>query len=63
MMYFACKDAGVDCNFVATGESVEGVNKAAFAYAKVVHKDILQKLKTEQQNVLAKIVQTNIKPK
>lgn len=36
MLKFACKDAGVDCDYVATGNSVEEVKQAAFAHAQVV---------------------------
>jgi predicted small metal-binding protein len=62
MLKFACKDVGVDCNFIATGESVEVVKKAAFAHAEVVHKDILQSMPPEQLEALAKTVETNIRP-
>jgi predicted small metal-binding protein len=62
MLKFACKDAGVSCDFVATGETAEDVKKAAFAHAEVVHKDILQTMSPEQLDALAKTVETNIKP-
>lgn len=62
MLKFACKDAGVDCNFVATGESVEEVMKAAFAHGEVAHKDILQTMSPEQLQELAKTIETNIRP-
>lgn len=62
MLKFACKDAGVDCDFVATGESIEDTKKAAFAHAEVVHKDILQTMSPEQLDALAKTVETNIRP-
>lgn len=62
MLSFACKDAGVDCNFVATGNSVEEVKQAAFAHAEVIHKDLLQSMTPEQLEELAKTVETNTKP-
>ncbi len=31
MLKFACKDAGVDCDYVATGETVEAVKENAFS--------------------------------
>ena len=62
MLKFACKDAGVDCGFVATGETAEDVKKAAFAHAEVVKKDILQSMTPEQVQELVKTVETNIKP-
>jgi predicted small metal-binding protein len=62
MYQFACKDVGVACNFVATGNSVEEVKQAAFAHAEVVHKDILQSMTQEQLDDLAKTVEDNTKP-
>ena len=62
MLKFACKDAGVDCGFVATGETVAEVKEAAFAHAEVVHKEILQSMTPEQLEELAKTVETNITP-
>lgn len=60
MLKFACKDAGVDCGFIATGESVEEVKKAAFAHAGVVHKDLLQAMTPEQLADLEKVVEQKI---
>lgn len=62
MLKFACKDAGVECNFVATGNTVEEVKQAAFAHAGVVHKDILQSMTKEQLDELAKTVEARIQP-
>jgi predicted small metal-binding protein len=62
MLTFACKDAGVECSFIATGNSVEEVKQAAFAHAEVVHKDILQSMTPEQLEALAKTVEANTKP-
>ena len=33
MLKFACKDVGVDCDFVTTGENFEEVKQKAFAHA------------------------------
>lgn len=61
-MTFACKDAGVNCSFIATGDSVEEVKQAAFAHAQVVHKDFLQSMTPEKLEELAKTVEANPKP-
>ena len=60
MLKFACKDAGVDCDFVATGETVEEVKEKAFAHAGVVHAEILKSMTEEQLAELAKTVEANI---
>ena len=62
MLNFACKDAGVECNFIATGNSVEEVKHVAFAHAEVVHKEILTAMTPEQLEELAKTVEAKIKP-
>lgn len=62
MLKFACKDVGVDCAFVASGNSVEEVKQAAFTHAQVVHKDLLQSMTQEQLDELAKTVESNTKP-
>ncbi len=61
MLSFACKDTGMDCSFVATGNTVEEVKKAAFAHAGVVHKDVVQSMSPQQLEELAKVVETKIK--
>ena len=62
MLKFACKDAGVDCDFVASGETVEEVKETAFAHAGVAHAEILQSMTQEQLADLAKTVEVNITP-
>lgn len=44
MLRFACKDTGVDCDYVASGETVEAVKENAFAHAGVVHAEILKSM-------------------
>lgn len=61
MLTFACKDAGVDCNFVATGETAEDVKKNAFEHAGVVHVDLLKSMTEEQLADLTRTVEANIK--
>jgi len=61
MLTFACKDAGVDCTFVATGATVDDVKKNAFEHAGVVHADLLKSLTEEQLADLTRTVEANIK--
>jgi predicted small metal-binding protein len=60
MLKFACKDTGVDCNFVATGETVEEIKEKAFAHAGVVHADLLRSLTEEQMVKLTRTLEANI---
>jgi predicted small metal-binding protein len=62
MLKFTCKDVGLDCNFVAMGETVEEVRDKAFAHAGVVHADMMKNMSEEQQAQLARTVELNIKP-
>jgi predicted small metal-binding protein len=48
-MQFACRDMGMDCNFVATGSTVEEVKQKAMAHAQVVHADVLKTMSTPAQ--------------
>ena len=62
MMSFACKDVGVDCDFVATGASSEEVMSKAMAHAGVVHADMMKTMSEADKAQLAKAVEANIKP-
>lgn len=62
MLKFACKDAGVDCDFVATGETAEEVREKAFAHAGVVHAEILKSMTAEQLEELTQTVEAKIQP-
>ncbi len=62
MLKFACKDVGVDCDFVATGTTVEEVKDKAFAHASVVHADLLKGLSEAQMAEMTKAVEASIKP-
>ncbi|MCU0500382.1 MAG: DUF1059 domain-containing protein [Anaerolineae bacterium] len=61
MLKFACKDAGVDCNYIATGETVEAVKWNAFAHAGVVHAELLKSMTQEQLAELTRTLEANIK--
>jgi len=55
MLKFACKDVGLDCDFIATGSTAEEVKQKAFAHAGVVHADILKGM---NQDALAELTRT-----
>ena len=61
MLKFACRDLGMDCDFVATGATVEEVKNQAFAHAGVVHADMLKTMSDEQKAQLTNAVETSIK--
>ncbi len=62
MLKFACKDVGVDCDYVATGETVEAVKENAFAHAGIVHAEILKSMSQEQLAELTRTLEANIRP-
>ncbi len=62
MFKFPCKDVGADCNFVATGKTVDEVKKKAFDHAAVVHADIMKGMLDAQRPEPAKNVAAQIKP-
>ena len=62
MLKFACKDVGVECDFVATGATAEEVKEKAFAHAGVVHADIIKNLDKDGLAKLTAAVEASIKP-
>ena len=62
MFRYACKDVGVDCDFVTYGATVEEVKEKVFAHAGVEHADMLKAMNEEQLAQLTKVVEANIKP-
>ena len=48
-MQFTCRDMGMDCDFVATGNTVAEVKAKAMAHAQVVHADMLKTLSSPAQ--------------
>jgi len=62
MLKFACKDVGLDCDFVATGSTVEEVKEKAFAHAGVVHADVLKGMNKDEMTQMTKSVEEKIKP-
>ncbi len=62
MFRYACKDVGVDCDFVTNGATVEEVKEKVFAHAGVVHADLLKAMNEDELAQLTKVVEANIKP-
>lgn len=48
-MELHCRDLGMDCNFVATGDSVAEVKAKAMAHAEEIHADILKTMSSPEQ--------------
>jgi predicted small metal-binding protein len=44
MKQFACKDMDMDCDFVASGETVEEVTQLAFEHAQAAHGEVLAQM-------------------
>jgi predicted small metal-binding protein len=61
MLKFACKDTGGDCDFVATGETMDELKEKVFAHANVVHAEELKSMTEEQLAQLTATVEANIK--
>ena len=51
MKEFACKDMGMDCDFVATGETVEDVMQQAFAHAQVAHAAVVAEMSSTPEKM------------
>lgn len=49
MQKFECKSLGINCNFVATGNTVDEVKMKAMEHAQSVHKDMLAKMTPQQK--------------
>jgi len=62
MMKFACKDVGVDCNFVATGATKEEVMQKAMQHGGTVHGDLMKSMNQEQMEQFGKQLEAAIKP-
>jgi len=48
MEKFACKNLGLDCDFVAEGATKEEVMKTAMEHGSVVHADMMKDMTPEQ---------------
>ncbi len=61
MYTFACKDVGVNCNFVASGATVEEVKQMAFTHAGIVHADLMKNMSDAEKAQLSSAVEKSIK--
>jgi predicted small metal-binding protein len=60
MEKFACKNLGIDCNFVATGATKEEVLKKAMQHGSTVHADLMKNMTKEQSADFAKKLEASI---
>lgn len=60
MEKFACKNLGIDCNFVATGATKEEVLKKAMEHGSTVHADLMKNMAKEQSAGFAKKLEASI---
>ncbi len=62
MKSISCREVGgLDCDYIAKGETAEEVKKEAFAHAEQVHKDILQKMNPDDLKKLTERMDSLIK--
>lgn len=61
MLKFACRDVGVECDFVATGATAEEVKEKAVAHAGVVHADMLEAMNEDELAHFTSVMEANIK--
>jgi predicted small metal-binding protein len=62
MYKYACRDLGVDCNYVVTGATAEEVKEKVFAHAGVVHAEMLKAMNKDELAKLTNAVEGAIKP-
>ena len=60
MEKFACKNLGIDCNFVATGATKEEVFKKAMEHGGTVHADLMVGMTKEQSMQFAQRLEASI---
>ncbi len=48
MYKYACRDLGVDCDYVVSGETTEEVKEKVFAHAGVVHAEMLKAMNKDE---------------
>ena len=62
MEKFACKNLGLDCDFVVTGATKEEVLKKAMEHGGTVHADLMKDMTQEQAAEFAKKLEESIQP-
>ena len=60
MEKFACKNLGLDCDYVATGAAKEEVLKKAMAHGGTVHADLMKNMTKAQSAEFAKKLEASI---
>ncbi len=60
MEKFACKNLGMDCDFVATGATKEEVLKKAMEHGGSVHADMMKGMTKEQMADFGKKLEASI---
>jgi predicted small metal-binding protein len=61
MLKFACKNLGVDCDFVVTGATKEEVLNKAMQHGGIVHADLMKSMTKEQATQFAQQLEASIK--
>ena len=61
MFKYACRDLGVDCDYVVSAASAEEVKEKVFAHAGVVHADMLKAMNKDELAQLTNAVEGAIK--
>ena len=61
MLMFKCRDMAIDCNFVATAETRDGIIGLALEHALEVHGDLLASLSPEQSADVNNLIDAVIK--
>jgi predicted small metal-binding protein len=57
-----CRDLGMDCSFVVTGNTVAEIKQKAIQHAQEVHADVLKTMTTpEQMAEMDKLIEGKIK--
>ena len=60
MEKFACKNLGIDCDFVTTGATKEEVLKKAMEHGGAVHADLMKDMTKEQMADFGKKLEASI---
>jgi len=60
MLRLADRDLGMDCDFVAMGETVEDVKAKMMAHAKAEHREMFESMSPEQTAEMEKMMESKI---
>jgi predicted small metal-binding protein len=60
MEKFACKNLGLDCDFVVSGATKDEVLKKAMEHGSMVHADLMQSMTKEQAAQFAQKLEASI---